>query len=102
MGVLNLFTKARPAMQRLPSGSFTLDRNGHIVATTVSSDYPEGLLQDLGDEVLRMFREAREAQLPLNELKIQFASLHITAREARGGAIIFLSPAVSFTTSPAN
>ena len=39
-------------------------------------------------------REARKAHLPLNEFSIHFASLHVTAREVRGGAIIFLSPAV--------
>jgi hypothetical protein len=98
MGLLNLFSKARPALQRLPSGSLTVDREGHIVTTTVSSSYPEELLHEIADEVLRLFEEARNAHLPLTEFRIHFASLHITAREARGGAIIFLSPAVSALT----
>jgi hypothetical protein len=98
MGLLNLFSKARPALQRLPSGSVTVDREGHIVTTTVSSSYPEELLHEIADEVLRLFEEARNAHLPLTEFRIHFASLHITAREARGGAIIFLSPAVSALT----
>jgi hypothetical protein len=94
MGLLNLFSKPRPALQRLPSGSLTVDRDGHIVATTVASSYPEELLGEIAGEVLLLFAEARKAQLPLTEFRIHFASLHITAREARGGAIIFLAPAV--------
>jgi hypothetical protein len=96
MGLLNLFAKPRPALQRLPSGSMTVDREGHIVTSTVSSSYPEDILHEVADEVLRLFEEARKARLPLTEFRIHFASLHITAREARGGAIIFLSPAARY------
>jgi hypothetical protein len=70
----------------------TVDRSGHIITTTVTSSYPEQTLKEISNEVLRLFRDANQAKLPLSEFKIQFASLHITAREARGGAIIFLSP----------
>jgi hypothetical protein len=41
--------------------------------------------------------------MPLAEVSIHFASLHITARELRGGAIIFLFPQAAFspiTTRP--
>jgi hypothetical protein len=95
MGLLSLFSKPRPTLQRLPSGSITVDRDGRIIASTVSSTYPVDILEDVADEVLRMFQEARKSHLPLNEFRMHFASLHITAREARGGALIFLSPAVS-------
>jgi len=95
MGLLNLFAKARPSLQRLPSGSMTVDREGHIVTSTVSSAYPVEILEEVADEVLRLFAEARKAQLPLTELRIHFASLNLTAREARGGAIIFLAPAIT-------
>jgi len=94
MGLLNLFTKPRPGLQRLPSGSMTVDREGYIVTSTISSSYPVDILEEIADEVLRLFAEARKAHMPLNEFRIHFASLHVTAREARGGAIIFLSPAV--------
>jgi hypothetical protein len=36
--------------------------------------------------------------MPLAEVSIHFASLHITARELRGGAIIFLFPQAAFST----
>lgn len=94
MGLLNLFAKPRPALQRLPSGSMTVDATGQIIARTVTSTYPEEILVEIADEVLGLFQEARKTNLPLTEFRIHFASLHITAREARGGAIIFLSPAV--------
>lgn len=97
MGILSLFSKPRPHLHRLPAGSMTIDREGHIVTSTIASSYPREVLEEIADEVLRLFREARAAQLPLGEFKIQFASLHLTAREARGGAIIFLSPSVSST-----
>jgi hypothetical protein len=92
MGFLSLFSKASPGVQVLPSGTLTVDRNNEILATTVSSACSEEVLQEIGDRVLALFRSARKAQLPLSELTIQFSSLKITAREMRGGAIIFLAP----------
>ena len=92
MGFLNLFSKSGAAVQRLPAGSFTVDRQGNIVTSTVSSSYPVELLREIAAEVLNVFAEARTAQVPLTEFNIHFASLQITARELRGGAIVFLSP----------
>jgi hypothetical protein len=42
--------------------------------------------------VLAAFAEATAAQLPLAELVINYPSLKISARELRGGAIVFISP----------
>jgi hypothetical protein len=98
MGFLNFFSKSSAAVQRLPSGTFTVDRQGNIVTTTVSSSYPSELLRQIAEEVLTLFREAQLAQMPLSEFNINFASLQITARELRGGAIVFLSPKT--TSSP--
>jgi hypothetical protein len=99
MGLLSLFSKPRPVLRRLPSGSLTVDRGGTIVASTVASSYPEDMLHEIAKVVLGLFREARSAQLPLKEFKINFATFSITAREARGGAVIFLSPSVPFASS---
>ena len=96
MGFLNLFTRSSPAVQALPSGTLTVDRNNQILATTVSSACSPQVLQQIGDQVLTLFRQSRKAQLPLSELTLHFASLKITARELRGGAIIFLAPKHSF------
>lgn len=92
MGFLNLFSRSGGAVQKLPSGSFTIDRDGNIITTTVSSSYPTELLEQISSEVLKLFRDARAAQIPLMEFNLHFASLQITARELRGGAIVFLSP----------
>jgi len=101
MGFLKLFSKSRAAVQKLPSGSLTVDREGNIVTSTVSSAYPSGLLRAIAGEALNIFREAHTAQMPLTELNIHFGSLQITARELRGGAIVFLSPkTTSFTNRP--
>ena len=97
MGLLSLFSRSSPGVQVLPSGTLTVDRNNQILATTVSSACSQDTLQEIGDQVLTLFRLARKAQLPLSELTIHFSSLKITARELRGGAIIFLAPKHSFT-----
>jgi len=95
MGFLKLFSRSGAAVQKLPSGSFTVDRDGNIVATTVASSYPAELLKEIAHEVLVLFKDARAAQLPMTEFNLHFASLQITARELRGGAIVFLSPKTS-------
>ena len=99
MGRLKLFSQTGPAVQRLPSGSMTVDREGNVVATTVPSTYPAALLREIAGEVLSVFREAVAAQMPLSEFNLHFASLRITAREMRGGAIVFLSPKIPFKTA---
>jgi hypothetical protein len=100
MGFLKRFFRARAGVQQLPTGSITVDRNGCIVTSTVSSAYPKNLLRDIGHDVLGLFREARAAQMPLAEISLQFGSLHITARELRGGAIIFLFPQTALFPTP--
>ena len=100
MGLLNLFSKSRASVHRLPEGSLTVDRNGDVVTSTVPSTFPPGLLRNLTQEVLALFRQAREQQLPLAELNLHFASLQITAHEMRGGAIIFLSPKTAAAVNP--
>jgi hypothetical protein len=100
MGLLNLFSKPSPTVRFLPSGSMTLDRNGRVLASTISSACPQEIIQEVGTQVLRLFSEARRAQMPLSEVTLRFASLYITARELRGGAIIFLTPKHSITPSP--
>ncbi len=100
MGLLNLFSKAQPAVQRLPSGTMSLDRNGQILATTISSTFDPELLQDIGGLVLRLFREARKAQAPVSEITMQFSSLQINAREMRGGVLVYLKPEQAFHLCP--
>jgi hypothetical protein len=92
MGFLKKIFRRQAAVQELPSGSMTVDRNGNALTSTISSAYPATLLRDISRDVLKLFQEARDAQMALAEISIHFASLRITAREFRGGAIIFLFP----------
>ncbi len=96
MGILKLFTKPAPVVRKLPGGGFTVDRHGNVMTTTVGSEYPQWLLDDTAREVLSLFRSARAARMPLTGLDVNFAGLHITAREMQGGAIVFLSPQNTF------
>lgn len=100
MGFLKRFFRSGAAVQQLPAGTITVDRNGQILTATVPSTYSRGLLRDIGRDVLALFREARTAEMPLAEVSLQFGSLHITSRELRGGAIIFLIPQTAPTTTP--
>ncbi len=92
MGLLKLFAKPAPTLLRLPSGSFTVDREGTVLTGTLPSSFPANVVKDIARQVLATFGEAAAAQLPLAELIINYPSLKITARELRGGAIIFLVP----------
>lgn len=94
MGLLNIFSKGTEPdqMVKLPSGSFTIDAEGNVITSTIPRSFPEAHLLEIAARVLETFQGARKADVPLNELVIQFATLKITARELRGGAIIFLAP----------
>jgi hypothetical protein len=96
MGFLKKLFGSRAAVQQLPTGSITVDRDGQIVTSTVSSRYPQPPLRAVGRNMMQLFRESRSARMPFTELDIHFGSLHLTARELRGGTIIFISPQTTF------
>lgn len=101
MGILKkLFGGGKASVQQLPVGTLMVDRLGKITTSTVSSAFPQPLLQGIGRDVLELFREARAAQMPLAEVTLHFGSLRITARELRGGAIIFLFPQTTLLPTP--
>ena len=97
---ISQFFRSGAGIRQLPLGSMTVDRDGEIITSTVSSLYPKSLLQQIGQDVLVLFSEARAVQLPLAEVSIHFGSLHITAREMRGGAVIFLFPQTALPHTP--
>jgi hypothetical protein len=100
MGILSRFSKPAPTLVRLPSGSFTVDREGSVLAGTLPSSFPAALVEDIARQVIAIFKDAAAAQLPLSELVVSYPSLRIAARELRGGAIVFLSPQAS--SAPSN
>jgi hypothetical protein len=93
MGLLSIFSRnGSRELTRLPSGSFTLDRKGNILTSTLPRTFPVTRMQKIGREVLATFRAAQEAEMSVSELIVDYATLKLTARELKGGAIIFLSP----------
>ncbi len=100
MGLLKLFSKSEPALMRLPTGSFTVDRFGRVLTGTLPSTFPDQLVSEVARQVLTTFRDSAAVQLPLSELVISYPSLRITARELRGGAIIFLAPRDPYAQTP--
>lgn len=100
MGILKKIFGAHAAVQQLPSGTITVNRAGEVVSSTVASAYPAPLLREIGREVVQLFQTAHEAQMPLNELSLHYASLRVVARELRGGALIFLFPQIAPQPAP--
>ncbi len=92
MGFLSLFSKPAAKLVRLPSGSFTVDRDGRVLVSTLPQAFPAELVREIGAHILVAFRSAQTARLPISELIIRYSSLKLTARELRGGAIVFLAP----------
>ncbi len=95
MAVVKTISRAQKPLrlERLPSGCFTVHRAGGIVGTTLPSSFSPEIVLEIGRVVLDAFHRAAETNLPLNDLYIHFSGLTITARELRGGALIFLNPA---------
>jgi hypothetical protein len=92
---MGFLTKSpKPDLKRLPSGTFTVDAHGQVVSSTVPQSVPAALLREIGLQIVGVFHGARQAQVSFSELIVQYAAFKITAREMRGGAIIFLQPKV--------
>lgn len=93
MGLLDFFkTRGDLTPAPLPSGSFTVDRTGEILSSTIASSFPAQSLKQISTVVLKTFREAEKVDLRFTEFAVTFGTLTVKARELRGGAIIFLSP----------
>lgn len=93
MGLLSrLFGSSEPGLVHLPSGSFTLDKNGDVITSTLPQSFPTGHRDAIGQQILTSFRLAKRANLPLAEITVQFSALKLQARELGDGAIVFLMP----------
>lgn len=99
MGLLSFFAKPAPTLLKLPSGSFTVDREGAVIVGTLPSSFPDEMVHAIAQEVLGAFRDAAAAQLIVSEIVIHYSSLKVTARELRGGAIVFLAPKVTASSA---
>ena len=96
MGLLSIFSRPAKPLLQLHSGSFSMDRGGRVLAATLPSSFPRDLVEEIGQCIAETFREAHSIQLPLDELVIHYPGFKITAREMRGGAMVFLSTPSNF------
>lgn len=87
-------SKEKAEIKRTPTGTFTVDANCRIVSSTVPRTVPDAQVRDIGRHILAIFSGAQQANLQFGELVVHYAGFKITAREMRGGAIVFLSPKV--------
>jgi hypothetical protein len=100
MGLLTLFRRGgKGDLKRLPTGSFTIDSRGRIVSSTLPHSLSAGHVREIGQHILAIFQGSRNAQLPLYELVVNYGVFKITAREMRGGAIVFLAPVAATTAA---
>ena len=95
MGILKSGIRVQKplALERLPSGCFSLHRGGALAASTLPSSFSRSVMMEIGAVVLEAFKRAQDSSVPLTELNIHYSGLTIAARELRGGALIFLHPA---------
>ena len=100
MDFLKIFSREKASTPMpLPSGTFTIDRTGRMVTSTISNYFPEKFALEIGQAVLDTFRKAQAAEVVMTELTITFVALKLTARELRGGAIVFVSPRDASTST---
>jgi hypothetical protein len=92
MGLLNAFRSKPDPLLKLPTGSFTLDKEGRIIVSTLPGTFPQELVRDIALRVMSAFRSAHAANQPLTEMIFEYPAMRLTARELRGGAIVFLAP----------
>ena len=92
MGLLTKPNAGKSGLHRLPCGAFTVDTHGNLVSSTVPQWVEGALVLQIGRQILAVFKGASGVLPPFSELRVQYEALRITAREMRGGAIVFLSP----------
>ena len=69
-----------------------MDATGTVVSSTLPQSFPASRIREIGRCVLHSLRAARRAQTPVTELHVHYSTLKITAREMKGGAVVFIMP----------
>ena len=77
-----------------------MDREGRVIASTLPQSFPEEFAAEIGLDVVTTFKDALAARIVLREFIVRYANLKLTARELRGGAIIFLFPQTAMLQTP--
>ena len=86
MGFLSLFSKSAPAeptLLRLPTGSFTVDREGSVLVGTLPSSFPQDMIAAIAEVVLQTFREAPTLNVAVGNRDSISEPENLRARTAR-------------------
>ena len=83
---------AKPTLLQVPAGSFTVDRGGQVMTTTLPQAFANAHVRTISEHVLATFRLAKAAEMPLTELVISYQTLKVVARELRGIVVVFIIP----------
>ncbi len=76
----------------IPQGAFTYDSAGGIVVGSVPTDWLEAYGPQLVSVFRKAFTSAEQKGLPLAEIALHYAGARITARDLRGGGIVYVFP----------
>ena len=101
MGLLNLSKTGAALVAACRPAAFTVDRDGAVAHQHAALRFPPALVESSPGGCWPPFA-ARRGPIAPGRTHIAYPSLKITAREMRGGAIIFLSPQTPFTPSKHN
>ncbi len=76
----------------IPRGAFTYDSEGDILIGSV----PTAWLEEFGPYLVKAFRKAfssaEEKGLPLTEIALHYGGARLTAKDLRGGGIVYVFP----------
>lgn len=103
MGILRPFSRTTQTVgkDRIPTGCFTVHRDGGLVASTLPSSASEKLVAAIARAVMDAFSDAAKTHIPLTDLRIHYSGLNIVARDLRGGILVFLNPIqTQFNSTP--
>jgi len=91
--VTQFFIKpTKPRLIQLPKGSFTINRDGQVMSSTLPRPFMTAHAQAIAVQVLATFKSAEKLELPFTEFSLEFDTIRLIARNMRGGAMIFLVP----------
>ncbi len=92
MGFLDIFRSKPESLVSIPTGSFTVNREGAIISSTVSSRVPAEQLREISSAILQTFEKAQRSGVPVTDVVFRTAAISIRGVELRSGAMIFLTP----------
>jgi hypothetical protein len=92
MGILSFWQRRHSHPSAIARREFHRSTGPPHLASTLPQSFPVSSFKKSERASFRHFGFAESAQLPYQKLSREDAALKLTARELRGGAIVFLMP----------